>query len=330
VLRDDGAGSLGVIGHVGGIAPGEQIQSARLIGDKGYIVTFRRTDPLFTLDLSDPTAPAVVGELVMPGYSAYLHPIDEDHLIGVGMAGLETGQLTGLAINLFDVSDPANPTLVDQFEIDPGNNAWSYSEAMWDHHAFTFHRDVLTIPAYTSSYNDQTGEWSGFSGTISFRVTVDGGIEELGRVDHAGLVDESVCLYDMWWGGFAEDGEIKPDDGEVIVDDGGDRDDGGVAEPMPMPAIDAEGDVGVDPADPGSDGGEDVSEPDPGEEPIEPREPFSYCDYDYGYWYAQVRRSVVIEDYLYTISDYGVKVTDLDAPSNEITHFVFYPAPAAE
>ena len=250
VLEDDGDGELVKVGEVTGLAPGEQIQAARLMGDKGYIVTFRQTDPLFTLDLSDPTNPTVEGELHMPGFSAYLHPVGDDHLLGVGMAGLETGELTGLAVNIFDVSDLSNPTLTSQHEVD--GDGWAWSEALWDHHAFTYHRDVLTIPAYTDNYDPDTGDWQWFSGTISFDATTDGGIREIGRVDHRDLVDESECLYSWWW------------EWEDAV-----------------------------------------------------------CNGDY--WYANVRRSVYIEDNLFTISDYGVKVNDLNDPSVEIASVPFYP-----
>jgi uncharacterized secreted protein with C-terminal beta-propeller domain len=294
VLRDDGEGKLNQVGHLGGIAPGETVQAVRMMGDKGFVVTFRQTDPLFTLDLSDPTDPKQVGELVMPGYSAYLHPIDEGHLLAVGMAGLETGELTGLAVNIFDVTDMANPTLLHSYDLTAdaaGQNgwSWSYSEALWDHHAFTYGRDVLTIPAFTQTWDEVTQTYSGFSGTISLKATVADGISELGRVDHESLVDQSECLYDWWWA--ATD----------VVDGGGTGTDTGVATDPGVPA-----DGGV--SEPGSPGGA-----------------FSYCDWDYGYWYAQVRRSVYVEDNLYTISDYGVKVNDLNNPATEIATVVFYP-----
>ena len=292
VLRDNGEGNLNQVGHLGGIAPGETVQAVRMMGDKGFVVTFRQTDPLFTLDLSDPADPKQVGELVMPGYSAYLHPIDENHLLAVGMAGLETGQLTGLAVNIFDVTDMANPTLLHSYDLTAdaaGQNgwSWSYSEALWDHHAFTYGRDVLTIPAFTQTWDEATQTYSGFSGTISLKATVADGISELGRVDHESLVDQSQCLYDWWWAA-TDVGTGGTDTGGVAVD----------------PGVPADGGV----SEPGSPGGT-----------------FSYCDWDYGYWYAQVRRSVYVEDNLYTISDYGVKVNDLNHPATEIASVVFYP-----
>lgn len=328
VLQPADDGSLAVIGHVSGIAPGEQIRSARMMGDKGYMVTFRQTDPLFTLDLSDPTAPQVTGELVMTGFSAYLHPLGEDHLIGVGMNGTDTGQLTNLSIAVFDVSDMSNPTLAHRYDIDAGGeNSWAWSEALWDHHAFTYGRDVLTIPAYTEHWDYETGIWSGFSGTMSFRVTADG-IEELGRVDHTGLVAQSECLYDLWYGGG--DIAVEGDKGDEVDIDVGAPDDGGAD--VSQPAEEGESDQVQEapPDDAGDTGG--MSEPgEPGEDPIEPGEYYSWCDQPW-YGWANVRRSVYVEDNLYTISNYGIRVNDLNDPSQEIATVLFFPAtePAPE
>lgn len=258
VLEDDGEGSLLPVGHVGGIAPNEQVQAVRMMGEKGYVVTFERTDPLFTIDLSDPTDPKVVGELHMPGFSAYLHPVGDGYLLGVGMQGLETGELTGLKVNIFDVRDMSDPKIAAEHDLSPnwGDEtgwSWSWSEALWDHHAFTYHRDTLTIPAMMEHYDSQAQTWEGFSGTLSFLATPEDGISELGRVDHESLVEESVCLYDRWY---------------------------------------------------------DWSDA---------------CSWDYGYWYARVRRSVYIEDNLFTISDYGVKINDLEDPSVQHASIPFYP-----
>ncbi len=103
VLRQDGA-RLNRIGAVGGLGEaGERIFGVRFIGERGYVVTFRQTDPLYTLDLSDPTAPKVAGQLKIPGYSAYLHPVGENLLLGVGREG------SAVKASLFDVSNLAAP-----------------------------------------------------------------------------------------------------------------------------------------------------------------------------------------------------------------------------
>lgn len=129
VLRVDGA-DLVEVGSVRGLGRGEQIQGVRFDGPRGYVVTFRQVDPLYVIDLSNPSNPAMVGELKIPGYSTYLKPIGGGRLIGVGMSGTETGQITGVQVSLFDVSDPAAPRQVATAEIA------EWSEATWDPHAF--------------------------------------------------------------------------------------------------------------------------------------------------------------------------------------------------
>jgi len=118
------------IGAVNGLGRGETIQGVRFDGPRGYVVTFRQVDPLYVLDLSDPAAPELVGELKVPGYSTYLKPIDGDRVITVGMSGTETGEITGAQVSVFDVSDPSNPLQVATAEIA------EWSEATSDPHAF--------------------------------------------------------------------------------------------------------------------------------------------------------------------------------------------------
>lgn len=100
---------LARVGGVGGLGRGERIYAVRFAGEKGYVVTFRQTDPLYTLDLSNPADPRVRGELKIPGYSAYLHPVAEDRLLGVGQDTTEEGRTKGAQVSLFDVSDLATP-----------------------------------------------------------------------------------------------------------------------------------------------------------------------------------------------------------------------------
>ena len=117
-LQEQG-GALRQLGQVGGLGQqdNESIRAMRFIEDRGYIVTFRQTDPLYVLDLRNPAAPKIVGELKIPGYSGYLHPIGKNLLLGVGQSGLDStnpstptprGQI-GVQFSLFDISDPASP-----------------------------------------------------------------------------------------------------------------------------------------------------------------------------------------------------------------------------
>ncbi len=124
--------SLNIIGKVEGLAENEQIRSARFLGDTGYIVTFRQTDPLFAIDLSDPQNPTVLGELKISGFSEYLHFYGENRLLGIGMeADEETGREEGMKLSMFDISNPAEPKEQSKLNL----KDYNYSEALWDHHA---------------------------------------------------------------------------------------------------------------------------------------------------------------------------------------------------
>lgn len=138
ILQPEGS-ELTQIGAVGGFGVGEQIQAVRFQGDLGFVVTFRRTDPLFVLDLANPTRPKLTGELKVPGYSTYLHPAGEGLLLGVGYAGDDFGLTGGMQFSLFDVNDLSNPTLVSTSAIG------AVSEAAGDPHAFLYWPKTGTI-----------------------------------------------------------------------------------------------------------------------------------------------------------------------------------------
>lgn len=130
-------GELKLLGQSEELAPGERIYSARFLGDKGYVVTFRQVDPLFTFDLSDPAHPRKVGELKVPGFSSYIHPLDENHLLTVGVHVDESGdwRTRSLKLSLFDVTDPAHPR--ESFTQWVGT-AYGWSDALYEHKAFNF------------------------------------------------------------------------------------------------------------------------------------------------------------------------------------------------
>lgn len=149
-----------VIGKVGDIAPDESIWSARFVGDKAYIVTFRNIDPLWTIDLSVPTDPRIIGELKIPGVSTYIHPVGDTHLLTIGIAGDDEGLDWGVTqISFFDVSDFSNPILESELKLNSapnGENGWSYShsEATYEHKAFQYWESdgLLAIPLSTSRW----------------------------------------------------------------------------------------------------------------------------------------------------------------------------------
>ncbi len=176
VLEQQGR-RLTEVGKVDNLGRGERIFSVRFAGDIGYVVTFRQVDPLYVLDLASPTAPSVAGELKIPGFSTYLHPIGDGLLIGVGQDADDTGRTRGTKVSLFDVGNPANPTELDVIVFPD-----AHSEAEWDHRAFLYWapEEMVAIPLTRYDYDDNE---EGFFGAVTLRVNRDG-VAELGRVSH--------------------------------------------------------------------------------------------------------------------------------------------------
>ncbi len=166
---------LAVVGSVGDMGRGERIYSVRYIGDRAYVVTFRQVDPLYVVDLADPTAPAVLGELKIPGYSAYLHPVGDGLLVGVGRDADEDGRIQGFKVSLFDVSDPAKPAEIDTWTL---ANARSGVER--DHRAFLWWapEQLMVVPVY--SWRNEVP-----SGAAVFNVTAAEGLDYRGLITHS-------------------------------------------------------------------------------------------------------------------------------------------------
>ena len=179
VLERDGR-ELRVVGSVGGLGRDEQIFAVRFIGEVGYVVTFRQTDPLYTIDLSDPTDPRVLGELKILGYSAYLHPIGEGLLLGVGQDADEQGRIRGTQVSVFDVSDLANPIRTHQYTFPESYR----SEVEFDHHAFLYWppTGVAVVPMGWWGYRDGTDDWLSYNAAVVLGVGPEG-IEERGTID---------------------------------------------------------------------------------------------------------------------------------------------------
>ena len=182
VLRQVGD-ELQQIGQVGELGKTEEIQGVRFIGTAGYVVTFRQTDPLYAIDLSDPTKPATVGELKIPGYSAYLHPVGEGLLLGVGYDGTDEGQLLGLQLSLFDVSDLSNPTRIQQAAL---GEAFGWSEAIFDHKAFLYwgKTKLAVVPTESYTWDEITMTESHFSGALGYSIDAQDGILPVGQIQH--------------------------------------------------------------------------------------------------------------------------------------------------
>jgi uncharacterized secreted protein with C-terminal beta-propeller domain len=168
-------GRLVQLGQVGGLGKGERIYAVRFIDDVGYVVTFRQVDPLYTVDLSQPSEPRVRGELKIRGYSAYLHPVGDDLLLGVGQDATEQGQTLGTQLSLFDVSDLAQPRRLHQRTLAAGAS----SEVEYDHHAFLWWAPtklaVMPLQYEAKRY---------FAGALGFRVDRSSGLAEAGSASH--------------------------------------------------------------------------------------------------------------------------------------------------
>lgn len=157
-------GSFGVVSSIKDLAPGERIWSARFSKDKGFIVTFKQIDPLFTIDLRDPKNPKVAGVLKVPGVSTYLQDIGDDQVLSVGYGGNEDGLDFNTTVSLFDVSDFNNPALAKKlsFAIKDGlNDSWSnvWSEGNNNHLAINYFspKKMTAIPLSTSRWMPEKG-----------------------------------------------------------------------------------------------------------------------------------------------------------------------------
>ena len=182
---------LDTVGDVGEIGNNEQVRSVRFIDGRGYVVTFRQVDPLFVLDLTNPTAPTKLAELTIPGFSEYMHPLDATHIMTIGRDGTASGQVLGLKLQIFDVANGANPILAQTFTY--SGNQYGQSEAENDHKAFTYFADqhMLAFPYYAY---DQNG--GGMHSSLElFKVDAGTGFAKLGSIDHTPLFSSSPAGY---------------------------------------------------------------------------------------------------------------------------------------
>ncbi len=191
--------SMVIVGMVEGLAEGETIKSVRFMGDTAYVVTFKQTDPLFVIDLANPELPEVLGELKIPGFSNYLHPVSEKYLLGIGVNGNENGAGNGMKVSLFDVSDKKNPKEVAKFELVPQPSTDNVfrsltSAAFRDHRAVCWDSKnlIMYIPyaSTTEVFNTKEGsyysysEYGYYNGVLALKVDAENG--ELIKVNDYG------------------------------------------------------------------------------------------------------------------------------------------------
>ncbi|MFQ6013649.1 MAG: beta-propeller domain-containing protein, partial [Thermoplasmata archaeon] len=200
--------ALEVVGALEGLAPGETIYSARFLGDLGYLVTFEKVDPFFVLDLADPRRPRVLGYLKIPGFSEYLHPLDETHILGVGKDTIEDpggafSWFQGLKLSLFDVSDVGDPKEVAKLLL---GDRGSSSPVLYDHRAFLYIREarLVVLPVdLVELVEPPTGDgelppWEygtePWHGALVLTVTPETGFEVQAWISHLPLEDQA-CRY---------------------------------------------------------------------------------------------------------------------------------------
>ncbi len=194
--------NLKVVGFLENLAEGERIYSVRFMQNRAYLVTFKQMDPLFAIDLSDPKNPKVLGKLKIPGFSNYLHPYNDNLLIGIGKDTQENEfggvQTKGLKLSLFDVSNVGDPKEVDVYLM---GDAGSDSIALQDHKAFLFSKDknLLVIPvSIRESDGDRYYGKLTFSGAAVFSIN-EKGFELKGKIDHS---DGGKASAEDYWGGY--------------------------------------------------------------------------------------------------------------------------------
>jgi inhibitor of cysteine peptidase len=214
---------LNIVGSLEDLAPGETIYSARFMGEKGYLVTFKQVDPLFVIDLSDPNNPRELGYLKVTGYSDYLHPYDETHIIGIGKETTDAGEFAwyqGVKISLFDVSDVTNPQEISKLEI---GDRGSDSPVLWDHKAFLFDgaRNLLVMPILVaevdqSQYPEGVPSWAYgepvWQGAYVFDISIDDGLQIKGRITHIDDLSELEEGYYYYYSPFAVERSLYIDD----------------------------------------------------------------------------------------------------------------------
>jgi len=189
--------NLDIFGRLENLAPGESIYSARFLGNRCYLVTFQKIDPLFVIDLTTPSDPRVLGELKIPGYSEYLHPYDENHVIGIGKDVDESidadkvheddavyfTAIKGVKVSLFDVTDVSNPREIAKYVI---GDRGTESPVTYDHKAFLFDKEknLLVLPVAVAEIGESDYGEIVWQGAYVFDISLENGLELRGRITH--------------------------------------------------------------------------------------------------------------------------------------------------
>lgn len=220
--------NLNTLGETENLSEGEEMYSTRFLGNKAYMVTYKNTDPLYVIDLSNPRRPKALGKLEIPGYSTYLHPYDENHLIGIGMETSEkvyrnsfgkvtstSTQIVGMKMALFDVSDVNNPIQISQTVI---GDSRTTSAILTNHKALLFskEKELLAIPVnkYSSDFELEVDEDNDISslidsyknydkdyiaeGYLVYKINLDEGLKLKGVIEHDKNEKKSNYIYSTY------------------------------------------------------------------------------------------------------------------------------------
>jgi len=202
--------SMKIVGQVTGLAPGETIKSVRFMGDQAYVVTFRNVDPLFVIELKNPASPQVLGQLKIPGYSTYLHPYDENKLLGFGYDVTVEGENAyngGLKVSLFDIADFNNPRELSTIVL---GGRGSYSELLYNHKPllFSLEKNLIAFPATLYEKTNGVHEYGNpnFQGFLVLSVNAASQLELRGSISHFDKMADpngpAVKLTDNEWNAF--------------------------------------------------------------------------------------------------------------------------------
>ena len=172
--------NLKEVGNVTNFGKEEKIYSVRYVGNKAYVVTFKQIDPLFVIDLSNPTKPEILGELKIPGYSTYLHPYDETHIIGFGYDTKDDGTritINGLKMVMFDISDFNNPKVLFKIKI---GDEHTYSNLEYDHKALLYSKERNIIAFPLTNYSRGNTD----SRATIYEIDLEKGFSLKGEISH--------------------------------------------------------------------------------------------------------------------------------------------------
>lgn len=194
-ILDENLDEVAVLENLG--KPGETIKSTRFVGEYAYIVTYEQIDPFYVIDLSDPTNPVVAGELLIPGFSTYLQPLGEDHMLGIGF-GDNSGGTNGLKISIYDISDKSNPFVFDEIIFDYSEFGWGHSTVTYNHKDLlvSLSKGIIALPFSTYSFGDSGYKYN--SGILVYNIDLEDGFAFNGYVTHGADLTDSDSAYDVY------------------------------------------------------------------------------------------------------------------------------------